>query len=128
MERLGVLKIKFDLTYSKLALLIGVTEDKAGNYLSGRTKMPLQKVIDLSAALRIDANWLLRGIGVSPIQDLVMLESNETYNIKPGDTIQHRFENLSSEAFGLIFTELQRVKERLEKVEEQLSQIHSPNK
>lgn len=82
MERLGILKVRYDLTYNKLASVLGVSDDVAGNYLSGRTKMPMDKVIQLSAALRIDANWLLRGEGISPIEDLIVAEPIPPYTIR----------------------------------------------
>lgn len=123
MERLGILKVRYDLTYNKLALLIGVTDDKAGNYLSGRTKMPMQKVIELSAALRIDANWLLRGVGVSPIHDLVGIKSEPitSSDLVSEQTPKARFDALANSAFDVIFDELQSLKQQIAHLEERLN-------
>lgn len=116
MDRLGILKVRYDLTYSKLAVLIGVTNDKAGNYLSGRTKMPMEKVLQLSAALRIDANWLLRGDGISPIKDLISIDP-----AKIDQPVREKFGALTNDAFGLIFEEIQSLKDQLARLEEQVN-------
>lgn len=45
LDRLGRIKFDKDLTYTQIAQAIGVSEDTATNYFTGRTKLP--KVADL---------------------------------------------------------------------------------
>lgn len=132
MDRLSILKVRFDLTYSKLALMIGVTDDIAGNYLSGRTKMPMDKVMSLSAALRIDSNWLLRGEGESPIKDLLipvkseltdLIDSLGTSDVK--QSARQRFGTLTDEAIGLLFDEMQMLQDRLANLEQKINGIQN---
>lgn len=132
MDRLSVLKVRFDLTYSKLALMIGVTDDIAGNYLSGRTKMPMDKVISLSAALRIDPNWLLRGEGESPIKDLLIPGKSELTDridsLGPSavkQSARQRFGTLTDEAIGLLFDEMQMLHDRLASLEQKINGIQN---
>ena len=85
-ERLEIIKVKYDLKYSKLQQILGVSKDTAVNYLIGRTKMPMDKILSLAAYLRIDAGWLLRGIGDNPAPELSILNEPDAtylYNINP---------------------------------------------
>lgn len=78
-ERLALIKAKYNLTYSKLAEVLKVSDDVAGNYLSGRTPMPIEKMVEMCTFLRIDPDWLLVGKGINPLADLGVSDLAPTY-------------------------------------------------
>jgi len=63
LKRLNLIKYEKDLTYSEIAVALGVTSDTATNYLTGRTKFPIPKLVVFAEKYGIDVKWLMTGEG-----------------------------------------------------------------
>lgn len=61
LERLNIIKKRHKLSYSKLGGILGVSKDTAGNYLIGRTEIPMAEARKLAEELGEDPIWLLTG-------------------------------------------------------------------
>lgn len=59
--RLSILKASKKLTNRKLSVMLDVTESTIKNYLTGRTKIPPEKLVMLSEKLNVTLEWILTG-------------------------------------------------------------------
>lgn len=74
--RLSIVKASKNLTNKDLANILDVTESTVKNYLTGRTKVPVDKMEKLSNELKIPLDWLIKGDKDINFETLTNIESD----------------------------------------------------
>ncbi len=70
-KRLDAIRKHFDLSINDLASTFKVSESQAKNYMTSRTKLPIDKTMLIADKYGIDATWLITGKGTMFLSDRV---------------------------------------------------------
>ena len=92
-DRLRLVKKLLNIKYQEVAILLNVTEDMAGNYLTGRTAMSIPQLVTLAKKYGFDPDWVLTGKGQHPaiasIEFNIANEPGESYNTEAAKAGRH---------------------------------------
>lgn len=86
-DRLRLVKKLLNIKYQRVALLLNVSEDVAGNYLTGRTAMSIAELVKLAKEYGFDPNWVLTGHGQHPA--LMQQVTNDPQNVVGEQSIEY---------------------------------------
>jgi len=114
-RNIKVLKADKGLTNNDLSGIMGVSVAVIKNYLRGKTPIPLNHIQALSSIANIDIDWLLHG-GTIQLNSKIV---DDTKRDQPKELVV----KLTADAFGLIFDELQILRDNIAKLEEKVNNL-----